>query len=150
MVFGIIFFILEGSSMMRTFLFITLISLSQVFHIEAVVTPNWEKIDTITLEKIMESGTPMVLLDARGDQWNDKNIMPGAKLAGSDFSAERLAALIPEKGSLIIVYGFSSSCPKGPNLVRRLMSLGYYKVIEYPAGLKAWRESGYPVDEIRL
>lgn len=135
--------------MKKLFLSIALVSLFSVSNVEAEAMPNWEKIDTLTLKNIIESETPVILLDARGDHWNDKNIMPGAKLAGSDFSAERLAALIPEKGSLIIVYGFSSSCPKGPNLVRKLIGLGYYNVMEYPSGLKVWRESGYPVDEIR-
>lgn len=131
--------------MKKVILFIAFVSLSFVSNIEAVTT-----IDAGTLKEMMDSETPFVLLDARGDHWNDPNIIPGALLAASDFSEMRLEALIPEKSSLIVVYGFSSTCPKAHMLVDKLISLGYYNVIEYPSGLKVWRDvNGYPVDEIQ-
>ena len=131
--------------MKKFILFIVFVLVSFVSNMEAVTT-----IDTETLKEVMESGSPFILLDARGDHWNDRNIIPGAKLAASDFSEARLASLIPSKESLIIVYAFSASCPKGRMLVDKLMSLGYQNIMEYPEGLKVWRDvSGYPVDEIQ-
>lgn len=131
--------------MKKVILFIAFVSLSFVSNIEAVTT-----IDTLTLKELIDSKDSFILLDARGDHWNDKNIIPGAKLAASDFSEARLASIIPNKESLIVVYAFSSSCPKGRMLLDRLTSLGYDNLIEYPEGLKVWRDvSGYPVDEIK-
>jgi hypothetical protein len=131
--------------MKKVILLIAFVSISFISNVEAVTT-----IDETTLKEMMDSGSPFILLDARGDHWNDKNIIPGAKLAASDFSEARLATLIPDKMSLIVVYAFSSSCPKGRMLVDKLTSLGYEKIMEYPEGLEVWRDvSGNPVDEIK-
>lgn len=131
--------------MKKVILIIALASIGFISNVEAVTS-----IDTLTLKEVIDSGSPFILLDARGDHWNDKNIIPGAKLAASDFSEARLASIIPDKESLIVVYAFSSSCPKGRMLIDKLTNLGYENIFEYPEGLKVWRDvSGYPVDEIQ-
>lgn len=131
--------------MKKFILYFILASFSLVSNIEATGA-----IDAVTLKEMIDSKTSFILLDARGDHWNDKNIIPGAKLASSDFSEDRLASLIPDPESIVVVYGFSATCPKARYLVDRLTSLGYKNVIEYPEGLKVWRDVvGYPVDEIK-
>lgn len=131
--------------MRKIILLLVFVMISFISNVEAV-----QMIDASTLKEMIDSQAPFILLDARGDHWNDRNIIPGAKLAASDFSEERLRSLIPDKMSLIVVYGFSATCPKAHLLVEKLTSLGYENVIEYPDGLKVWRDvSGYPVDEIK-
>ncbi len=130
--------------MKKAILFFAFVSFSFISSVEAVPA-----IDAATLKEMIDTKASFILLDARGDHWNDKNIIPGAKLAASDFSDERLASIIPDKTSLIVVYGFSATCPKARYLVDRLTELGYYNVMEYPEGLKVWRDvEAYPVDEI--
>lgn len=116
---------------------------------EAVRSSSYGHIDAKALKALMETGTPFVLLDARGDKWHDDNLIPGALLASYEYSAEQIRALIPNVNSLVVVYCFSFTCPLSPRLAEHLISLGYKNVLEYPAGLKEWRDvAGYPVEII--
>jgi rhodanese-related sulfurtransferase len=97
----------------------------------------------------MDANTAFLLLDARGNKWNDGNIIPGAKFASYEFSKEELEQIIPSQNDLIVVYCYSFTCPLSRYLTDKLIELGYNNVLEYPGGLKEWRESAeYPVVSI--
>jgi len=116
---------------------------------EAVQQAVYGHIDAKGLQALLEAQVPLVLLDARGPNWHDNNVIPGAKLAFYTDSAEELAALVPNPESLVVVYCFSFSCPLSPRLAQKLAELGYKNVVEYPAGLKEWRDvAHYPVENI--
>lgn len=113
---------------------------------EAVKQATYGHIDARGLKALMDANTPFLLLDARGNKWNDGTMLPGAILASYEFSQEELEQIIPSKNDLIIVYCFTFSCPLSRYLTDKLVELGYYNVIEYPGGLKEWREvAEYPV-----
>ncbi len=116
---------------------------------ETVKLAQYGHIDTKGLKALIDSQFPFVLLDARGNQWKDPNIIPGAILVSLENSPEELEMIIPNKDALVVVYCFSITCPLGPKLAQKLVQWGYKNVIEYPAGLKEWRDiANYPVDII--
>lgn len=116
---------------------------------EAVKSATYGHIDAKGLKVLIDSGVSFVLLDARGNQWHDGNIIPGAVLAWYDDSAEDFEMIIPDKETLVLVYCYSFTCPLSPRLAAKLVELGYQNVVEYPAGLKEWRDiANYPVDTI--
>jgi len=47
----------------------------------------------------------------------------------------------------IVVYCHDEECNASPIAAKKLESLGYRNVTEFPGGKKAWREAGYPVEE---
>ncbi len=116
---------------------------------EAVQTAVYGHIDARGLKSLIDAKTPLTLLDARGDKWHDNSIIPGALLASYEYTPEELQRLIPHADSLVVVYCFSFTCPLSTRLAVKLVELGYTNVIEYPAGLKEWRDvAGYPVEDI--
>lgn len=117
---------------------------------EAVKTALYGHIDAKGLKALLDSKTPLVLLDARGDKWHDGNIIPGAILASYENSEEELKMLISSKDCLVVVYCFSFTCPLSSRLAQKLVEWGYTNVVEYPAGLKEWRDvAHYPVGSIQ-
>lgn len=116
---------------------------------EAVKSATYGHIDAKGLKNLIDSQAPLTLLDARGIEWHDGTIIPGAELAFYENSPEELDRIIPHKDSLVIVYCFSFTCPLSDRLAQKLIELGYANVLEYPAGLKEWRDiAGYPVESI--
>ncbi|MBX9924171.1 MAG: rhodanese-like domain-containing protein [Rhabdochlamydiaceae bacterium] len=117
---------------------------------EAVKMATYGHIDAKGLKALLDSQTPLILLDARGDKWNDGNIIPGAILASYENSEEELEMVIPTKDSLVVVYCFSFTCPLSARLAQKLVEWGYVNVVEYPAGLKEWRDiANYQVAPIQ-
>lgn len=113
---------------------------------EAVKTATYGHIDARGLKALIESNTPLTLLDARGHKWNDGTMIPGARLASYQFSEAELLEVIPNKEELIVVYCYTFSCPLSRYLTDKLVELGYQNVLEYPGGLKEWRDvAEYPV-----
>lgn len=116
---------------------------------EAVQSAVYGHIDAKGLKALIDSQTPFVLLDARGENWHDGNKIPGAQLASYLDSPEWIDQLIPYSDSLVVVYCYSFTCSLSPRLAEYLVDLGYANVIEYPAGLKEWRDvANYPVETI--
>lgn len=118
--------------------------------IEAIINATYGHIDTQGLKALLDAKTPLVLLDARGMNWHDGTIIPGAVLAWHQDTEEQLAALIPNKQDLVIVYCYSFDCPLSQRLATRLLALGYKNVVEYPGGLQEWRDiANHPVDPLK-
>ncbi|MFA6916142.1 MAG: rhodanese-like domain-containing protein [Parachlamydiales bacterium] len=113
---------------------------------EAVKRTPYGHIDARGLKALMDANTSFFLLDARGNKWNDGTMIPGARLASYEFSPEELEQIIPNQNDLIIVYCYTFTCPLSRYLTDKLVELGYNNVLEYPGGLKEWREvAEYPV-----
>lgn len=108
---------------------------------------NYGVIEARAVKVLMDSEIPFVLLDARGGRWKDPNILPGAQFASYESSEEEIAALVPNKNSLVVVYCYSAACPLGNKLIERLVELGYRQILYYPGGLNEWRDiAQYGVD----
>jgi len=151
--------------MKKTTLFLLLIiticapSLNYAFSEDEICIPSLESIQFAThgnidakgLKTMIDSGTPFVLLDARGTRWHDIGIIPGAKFASNEYSAEEISTLIPNSESLVVVYCFTYTCPFANRLVDHLLTLGYKNIIKYPGGLSEWRDvAQYPVEQAEL
>lgn len=107
-------------------------------------------IDGKGLKSLIDSQTPFILFDARGNKWNDHHIIPGALMASYETSAEEIAEMVPDADSFIVVYCYSSTCPLGDKLLQNLMEFGYTNLVEYPGGLNEWRDIlGYPTENIQ-
>lgn len=116
---------------------------------EDIKLATFGHIDAKGLKSLMDSVTPFILIDARGNNWRDPNKIPGALSASSETSEKEFEALIPSLNNLIIVYGFTFTCPKSTLLAKKLVEFGYINVIKYPGGLSEWRdEANYPVDSM--
>ncbi|MBA3816967.1 MAG: rhodanese-like domain-containing protein [Parachlamydiaceae bacterium] len=116
---------------------------------EAVQLATYGHIDAKGLMNLIGAGIPHLMLDARGNEWHDGNIIPGALLAFYDYSSEQLSQLVPQKNTLVVVYCHSFSCPLSDRLAQKLVSLGYENVLEYPGGLVEWRDiAAYPIEKI--
>jgi len=116
---------------------------------EAVKQATYGHIDARALKALIEAEIPFVLLDGRGDKWHDASVIPGAKLASYEYAPEELENLIPNRDALVVVYCYSFTCPLSGRLADLLVGLGYKNVMEYPAGLREWRDvANYPVETI--
>lgn len=116
---------------------------------EAVTSASYGHIDAKGLKALIDSQVPFILLDARGPNWHDGNVIPGALLAFYEDSEDELNWIAPDKEALVVVYCFSFNCPLSRRLAQKLVGLGYANVIEYPAGLSEWRDiADYPVEII--
>ena len=107
---------------------------------EAVKQATYGHVDARGLKALMDANTPLMILDARGHKWNDGTQIPGAVLASYEFSAEELEQIIPDPNTLVVVYCYSFGCPLSRYLTDKLVDLGYNNVLEYPGGLKEWRD----------
>ena len=113
---------------------------------EAVQQATYGHIDAKGLKSLMDSQTPFILLDARGKKWHDNNAIPGAILLSYDSEEAKFEEIIPSKDTLVVVYCFSFTCPLSTLLAQKLVELGYTNILEYPAGLKEWRDvANYPI-----
>jgi rhodanese-related sulfurtransferase len=102
-------------------------------------------LNTSALKTLMDSGIPLIILDARSGKWDDGSRIPGAKSLNSESKPEEIAKIIPSKDSLVVTYCSNLKCPASDMLYRHLKSLGYSNVIEYPEGIQGWKEAGNQV-----
>lgn len=106
-------------------------------------------INTETLETLIRSHTPMVLLDAREGQWDDGRRIPGAHICSPTISEDRLRHLVSSRDMLIVTYCGGLSCPLSEHLADRLRSLGYSNVLTYRQGIAAWAEAGKTIERMK-
>lgn len=99
-------------------------------------------INTVVLENLLESPIPMVLIDARSGEWDDKSRIPGAKSLNSESTADEVKKIIKNKDTLVVTYCTSLKCPASNKLYIHLKKLGYKNVLEYPFGIQSWIKAG--------
>lgn len=105
-------------------------------------------IGTLTVEALdtlLQSGVPVVVLDARSGKYDDGRRIPGAKSLTDQASAEAAAKLIPAKDALVVTYCSNPKCPASDRLAKHLQTLGYKNIVELPAGIQGWSAAGKPV-----
>lgn len=106
-------------------------------------------LNTSALKTLMDTGIPLVILDARSGQWDDGTRIPGALSLNAESKAEEIAKIIPTKESLVVTYCSNLKCPASDMLYKHLKSLGYTNVIEYPEGIQGWKEAGHQVKSVK-
>lgn len=104
-------------------------------------------IDMMGLEALMNSQTPMVLIDARIDKYFDGTLIPGAKRLHIESSQADVEKLLPEKNMLVVVYCAGVGCPASKMLANRLIKEGYKNVIDYHHGIREWKAHKKPIEK---
>ena len=59
------------------------------------------------------------------------------------------ALLGADKDRMLVFYCGFVKCTRSHNGAMWARKLGYTNVYRHPGGIKAWKEAGYPVDEIK-
>jgi rhodanese-related sulfurtransferase len=102
------------------------------------------------LAALLESGEPLVLVDALGPISYGAAHLPGA----INIPPERVDALagrrIPGLGDLVVVYCANPSCESSVEVAERLVELGYRKVLHYAGGKEDWTDAGLPLEGARV
>ena len=101
------------------------------------------------LKRMLEADAVPVLLDARGGKYDDGRRIPGAKTMTPDTSKKKIAEMIPEKDTLVVVYCANPQCPASTQLASRLHKLGYKNILELPEGIDGWAEAGHEVEQVK-
>ncbi|WP_430735665.1 rhodanese-like domain-containing protein [Halodesulfovibrio aestuarii] len=93
-----------------------------------------------------------------------KNHIPGAKQflfpvpemnewdgkeTGGKTQADFVALLGADKDRMLVFYCGFVKCTRSHNGAMWARKLGYTNVYRHPGGIKAWKEAGYPVDEVK-
>jgi rhodanese-related sulfurtransferase len=102
-------------------------------------------IETGALRALLQTKTPLKLLDARTGKFDDGKRIPGAESLAPDAAKEVVEALLPAKDALIVTYCAGLKCPASRKLAEHLRGLGYENVLEYSVGIAGWTEAGNPV-----
>lgn len=89
-----------------------------------------------------------LFVDARGPQFFKNGHIPGAVSLPLGQFDEALADFMKkfDVDTRIITYCYSSDCPEGEQLARRLRESGYGNVSLFRDGLVAWEREGLPVE----
>jgi rhodanese-related sulfurtransferase len=104
------------------------------------------EINTLGLKVLLDSGTPVTILDARSGKYDDGRRIPGAATLAADATEAAAAKLINNKDALVVTYCSNLKCPASRMLAGQLRKLGYKHVIEYPHGIDGWAEAGYEIE----
>ncbi|MBU1108822.1 MAG: rhodanese-like domain-containing protein [Candidatus Riflebacteria bacterium] len=106
-------------------------------------------LDTVGLKTLIDSGVPMIVLDARSGEYDDGKRIPGALSLNSESKPEEIAKVLPNKEALVVTYCANLQCPASSALNKHLKSLGYSNLREYPEGIQGWIEAGNPVKSVK-
>lgn len=94
-------------------------------------------------KRILDAKESVILLDVTDKQEFEGGHIPGALNISRGTLEFKVAMLIPDKNSRIIVYcGLDL---RGPLATRTLNELGYKNAVDMAGGLKAWKAAGYPI-----
>jgi polyisoprenoid-binding protein YceI/rhodanese-related sulfurtransferase len=115
---------------------------------------KYKRISPHALRQEMEKGKDLIVIDTLTKDHYTKVHLPNARNA-CVFEVtflDQIAALIPEKDDVIVVYGSSEKSLDGVTAAEKLIRAGYSNVLALDGGLILWREAGYPLEgeQIRI
>ena len=98
------------------------------------------------MKKIVDAKSARIL-DARSGKYDDGKRIPGATQLSPESSKEDIEKLLPDKKAAVVTYCSNLKCPASAALAKKLKSLGYADIKEYPEGIQGWQAGGNPVEE---
>lgn len=116
---------------------------------EQGVQAGFKTIDAQTLHQWIQSQTPMILVDARGNKYFDGVLIETAQRLPSDASDDLITQLLPNKDQQIVVYCAGEGCPASEILANRLAVAGYTQVYDYHGGIKEWTSLNKPTTTVK-
>ena len=87
-----------------------------------------------------------IVVEALPAQYYDDAHLPGARNLPHDSDDATIAAVLPDRGTTVVVYCSNVACQNSTILSRRLAELGYADVRKYEAGKEDWVNAGLPVE----
>ena len=99
------------------------------------------------IKALLDSGKPVVLLDARTGQFDDGKRLPGAKGLSPEATEEQALKAAGAKDAQIVAYCSGLKCPASKKLAERLAALGFTNVRVYPEGMEGWKAAGGNVED---
>ena len=99
-----------------------------------------------TLQRKLEDGEELVLVDALSPMSYARSHLPGAINLPLDWVDERAPRRIPELSTPVVVYCSDADCDSSVLVAERLQELGYRNVMHYAEGKSDWVDAGLPLD----
>ena len=95
------------------------------------------------VKKMIDTKGNVIILDVTDKQEFEGGHLPGAINISRGTLEFKVAQIIPDKNSKIVVYcGLDL---RGPLATKTLNDLGYNNAVNMAGGLKAWKAAGYPL-----
>lgn len=121
---------------------------------------GYKVVSTPELKKWMDEKKDLLIIDTMPyEDSYKKNHIPGAKQMEFPIpemksiddkkKAELVKLLGTDKNRLIVFYCGFTKCTRSHNAAMWAVKLGYKNVYRLPGGVKAWKESDYPVGEVK-
>lgn len=108
---------------------------------EAKASINEVSIDEV--KKMIDNREDIILLDVRDSEEYETGHIPGAINISRGSLDFKVHLIIPDKNEKVVVYcGLDL---RSPLATKSMNDLGYKKAVNMIGGLKAWKESGYPI-----
>lgn len=127
---------------------------------EEVARGNYKVVSTPDVKKWLDEKKDLLLVDTMPYEDSfKKNHIPGAKqmefpipemTSLDEKTKQNLTKLLgPNKNRLVVFYCGFTKCTRSHNAAMWAVKLGYKNVYRLPGGIKAWKESDYPVGEVK-
>jgi rhodanese-related sulfurtransferase len=95
------------------------------------------------VKKMIDNREDIILLDVRDSEEYETGHIPGAINISRGRLDFKVHLIIPDKNAKVVVYcGLDL---RSPLATKSMNDLGYKKAVNMIGGLKAWKESGYPI-----
>jgi len=95
------------------------------------------------VKKMIDNREDIILLDVRDSEEYETGHIPGAINISRGSLDFKVHLIIPDKNEKVVVYcGLDL---RSPLATKSMNDLGYKKAVNMIGGLKAWKESGYPI-----
>lgn len=129
-----------------------------------VLRGDYNVLSTAELKSALAKGDILVVDTMPYEASYKKNHIPGAKQflfpipdmktwdakeTGGKTQAEFEAMLGADKDRMLVFYCGFVKCTRSHNGAMWARKLGYTNVYRHPGGIKAWKEAGYTVDEVK-
>ena len=104
---------------------------------------TFKKIKANQLKKKIEAGGNFELIDVLNKNSFDVKHVPNSKSIPVSEIENRAPKELPDKNKEIIVYCASKTCQASPTAAKKLVEMGYTKVIDFEDGLAGWQDAEY-------
>ncbi len=104
------------------------------------------KITRDELKAKLDRGEDLTLVEALPLRYFLDQHLPGAINIPHDQIEALAHRLLPDKDAEIVVYCANAACQNSDIAARRLVDLGYRRVLEYDEGKRDWVDAGLPVE----
>jgi rhodanese-related sulfurtransferase len=104
-----------------------------------------QQIDVDGYRKLVESGSPFLLIDVREDNEWVAGHAAGAMHMGKGIIERDIEVKVPDKSARMVLYcggGYRSAL-----VAEALGKMGYAEPISLDGGWKAWQQAGLPVEK---